>query len=98
MFVCKFCGKILGDGSRFCNSCGAMVTDPAKASYQDSVVSSTEHDENITLDSLIESIDTFSVNEQDDITTVAFSEENGKCLLCHLMMSPMTVKMISQCH
>ena len=78
MFVCKFCGKILEDGSRFCNSCGAMVTDPAKASDMYSAVQSTELDENITLDSLIGSIDTFSVSEQDDLTTVAFSEGNGE--------------------
>ena len=80
MFVCKFCGKILEDGSRFCNSCGAMVTDPAKASDNASAVPSTEFNENITLDSLIESIDTFSVNEQDDVATVPFTEENNEML------------------
>lgn len=75
MFVCKFCGKALEDGSKFCNSCGAMVTDPAKFSEDVPTMPLESYDENVTLDSLIENIDTFSMCEDGDVATVPFTED-----------------------
>ncbi len=80
MFVCKFCGKILEDDSRFCNGCGSMVTDPAKASDDTPTMPLTAYDENLTLDSLIEDIDTLSVDEDGDVVTVPFTEEDSEKL------------------
>lgn len=63
--VCKFCGKILEDGSKFCNGCGGMLSEMPSPS-----------EKKAPLDSLINDIDSMEIDENGDFVTVAYTENS----------------------
>ena len=63
--VCKFCGKVIEDGSKFCSGCGGMLSNIPVSPLTKA-----------PLDALVNDIDSMEMDENGEIITVPYTEDS----------------------